>query len=231
MTRAAFTSSPVQTLRTVYGSLMHHRLEHQAMEAAALAPPYLKLPQAPVLYIKPANTFSAYDAQVALPQGVLHVQARACIGAVLMSNRPLALIKSAPNAINLISTNDLSWQLFCDLSLPQASWHRPPVKFNALDGSLGVSQAGLFVSAQNVDALEIETWVNGQCVHRYSTSDWLTTALEQLQTVNTFVSFEAGDALMMGCPPQAPSVGVGDTVEVRCAGQIFTRLQITEHAS
>lgn len=231
MTTLAFAPVSAQTLRTVYGSLMHHRLEQQAMEAAALAPPYLKLPQAPVLYIKPSNTFSAFDAQVALPEGAHRLQARACVAAVFKKNQALALIKSAPNAMNLISIKDLSWHLFCDLSLPHASLHRPPVKFNAWDGSLGLPQEASVLSGADVNALEVETWVNGQCVHRYATADWLRTAQQQLQAVNAFIVFEAGDALMMGCPPQAPEVSAGDTVELRCAGQIFTRLHITEAAS
>jgi 2-keto-4-pentenoate hydratase/2-oxohepta-3-ene-1,7-dioic acid hydratase in catechol pathway len=53
------------------------------------------------------------------------------------------------------------------------------------------------------------------------------TAREQLQAVSEFIAWEAGDVLMLGCPPDAPLVKAGDVVETRTAGQVFTRTVIT----
>ena len=63
---------------TVYGTLMNFKNEHAALAAQMHAAPYKAAPQAPVLYIKTANTFSAHGSAIALPPKVLEVQVRCC---------------------------------------------------------------------------------------------------------------------------------------------------------
>ncbi len=215
-------------LATVYGSLMHHRTELQALGESAHQAPYLAPPQAPVLYIKPANTFSHFDSHIALPAGHAQLRARACVGLLFKQNQHVAGIKYAQNAIDLIVNNAFEVSLFSDFSIPHESFHRPPVKFNAFDGSLGLPAQSIETASVELSKLQIETWVNGVCQHRYSSADWLLSALEQLQAVSEFIAFEAGDVLMMGCPPDAPLVQAGDVVEVRMSDYTFTRNQITE---
>ena len=47
---------------TVYGTLLNFKTELAAMQPQMNQPPYKAPPQAPVLYIKPANTWSANGA-------------------------------------------------------------------------------------------------------------------------------------------------------------------------
>ena len=216
---------------TVYGSLMHHRSELQALGDTAHQAPYLAPPQAPVLYIKPANTFRHFGSTIALPAGHTQVRARACAGLFFKQNWPVAGIKYAQSAIDSIVNNTIEVSLFSDFSIPHESFHRPPVKFNAFDGSLGLPAQSMGAASVDLSSLHIETWVNGVCQHRYSSADWLCTAVEQLQAVGEFIAFEAGDVLMLGCPPDAPLVQAGDVVEVRFGGHTFTRHLITEELS
>ena len=220
-----------QPLATVYGSLMHHRAELDALGDATHQPPYNATPQAPVLYIKPTNTFSAFDARIALPAGQAQVRARACLGLFFKQKWPVAEINAAQSAIDLIVNSIVTVTLLCDFTVPHESFHRPPVKFNAFDDSLGLPAQSIDTGSIDLGNLQIEAWVNGVCQHRYSSADWLCTALEQLQAVSEFIAFEAGDVLMMGCPPDAALVQVGDVVETRLNGHIFTRNLITEAAS
>ncbi len=215
-------------LATVYGSLMHHRAELTALGDAVNLPPYNAPPRASVLYIKPANTFSRFDASVPLPAGHAQLRARACLGLFLKKKWSLAGIDYAQSAIDLVANDVCEVSLLCDFTVPHASFHRPPVKFNAFDGSLGVPPSSFSANSVDLQALAIETWINGACQHRYGSADWLCTALEQLQTVGEFIAFEAGDVLMMGCPPDAPHVQAGDVVEVRMNGLGFTRNTIAE---
>jgi 5-oxopent-3-ene-1,2,5-tricarboxylate decarboxylase / 2-hydroxyhepta-2,4-diene-1,7-dioate isomerase len=222
-------------LQTVYGSLMQHRAEHVALADAMHAKPYLAPPRAPVLYIKPSNTFRAHGAQMQLPEGGVQLRARACMGFIFKQNRPLAVINLAQCAIDLIvdGVHDtaLDIALFADFSLSYDSLYRPPVKFNCMDGSLGLAQQSQALKSWDAVAdREIQTWVNGELQHRYSSADWLSSAREQLQAVNEFIAFEAGDVLMMGCPPDAPLVNAGDVVEVRCEGLGSTRTTLVEAA-
>jgi 5-oxopent-3-ene-1,2,5-tricarboxylate decarboxylase / 2-hydroxyhepta-2,4-diene-1,7-dioate isomerase len=215
-------------LATVYGSLMHHRAELTALGDAVHQPPYLAPPQASVLYIKPANTFSRFDASVLLPAGQAKLRARACLGLFFKQNWPIAGIKYAQSAIDLVANDVYEVSLLCDFTVPHANFHRPPVKFNAFDGSLGVPPSSFSANSVDLQALAIETWINGACQQRYSSADWLCTAQQQLQAVGEFIAFEAGDVLMMGCPPDAPLVQAGDVVEVRLNGHTFTRNRMTE---
>ena len=219
-----------QPLATVYGSLMHHRAELSALGDTAYQPPYNAPPQAPVLYIKPANTFSAFDARIALPAGHAQLRARACLGLFLKKKLPIAGINTARSAIDLIVNDVIEICLLCDFTVPHDSFHRPPVKFNAFDGSLGLPAQSIEAASINLNNLQIETWVNGVCMRSYSSFDWLQSAEQHLQAVSEFIAFEAGDVLMMGCPPDAPLVQSGDVVEARMNGHTFTRNPISEAA-
>ncbi len=211
---------------TVYGSLMHHRAELQALAEAAHQPPYNAPPQAPVLYIKPANTFGDWGDAFHLPTAQTQVLARACAGLIYSPNQPTAVIKSIQYATNNIAIEDWKLALLCDFTLPHTSYYRPPLRFNALNGSLALPRHWIDWPAQGIDHLLIETWVNGQCAHSYNSADWLLCAREQLQAVSEFIAWESGDVLMLGCPPDAPLVSAGDVVEARLNDDVFTRTLI-----
>lgn len=216
---------------TVYGSLMHHRAELEALVEAAHQAPYNAPPKAPVLYIKPSNTFLGFGQTLPLPAAHAQIQARACVGLIYKPNQLLVADNPALNATNNIVNKDWQWALFSDFSLPHASFYRPPLRFNALDGSLALPQTTRTAQWQALQDLRIETWVNGQCVHAYSSADWLRTAQEQLEVVSEFIAWEAGDVLMLGCPPDAPLVKVGDVVETHCGDQVFTRSTVVREAA
>jgi 5-oxopent-3-ene-1,2,5-tricarboxylate decarboxylase / 2-hydroxyhepta-2,4-diene-1,7-dioate isomerase len=216
---------------TVYGSLMHHRVELQALGDAAHQQPYNAPPEAPVLYIKPANTHQAFGGVLHLPALQPQIMARACAGLIYKPNQPIAGINTAQAAIKNVVAADWQWALLCDFTLPHSSFYRPPLRFNAFDGSLALPQSWIAWAADGLQDQRIETWINGQCAHSYQTSDWLLTAQEQLEAVSQFIAWEAGDVLMLGCPPDAPLVKAGDVVETRMNGQIFTRTTIMQEAA
>jgi 5-oxopent-3-ene-1,2,5-tricarboxylate decarboxylase / 2-hydroxyhepta-2,4-diene-1,7-dioate isomerase len=209
--------------KTVYGSQMHHRAEWTAMQEQGMQPPYNKLPAAPVLYIKPATTFHGFDQSLRLPQGCQQVQARACVGLLFEPNPASVLIESAQSAIKNRAYMVKQAALLCDFTQSQPSLYRPPLRFNAFDGSLALPQFWRPWPASELPAARIETWVNGQYVHHYSAADWICSAEDQIQSVSRFIGWEAGDVLMMGCPPDAPWVKAGDVVETRWNNHVFTR--------
>lgn len=223
------TLTPVdRPLVTVYGSLMHHRAELEALGDTVHQPPYLAPPQSSVLYIKPANTFSRFDENVPLPAGQMTCRARACLGLFFKKNRSIAGIEHTNAAIDFIANDMCSISLLCDFTMPHESFHRPPVKFNAFDGSLSLPQHGVEATSIDLKNSNIETWVNGIAVHHFTSADWIISAAQHLQAVGEFIAFEAGDVLMMGCPPDAPLVRSGDVVETRLNGHTFTRNAIIE---
>lgn len=117
---------------TVYGTLMNFADEHAALAAQMQEPPYKAAPQAPVLFIKTANTFSAHGSAIALPAGVHEVHIKASIGLIFQSNKPVVQVSTAQLATKYIA----NVVLINDLTLPHASFYRPPVKYKCIDGFL-----------------------------------------------------------------------------------------------
>ena len=104
---------------TVYGTLLNFRREHALWAPRMHEAPYKAPPNAPVLYIKTANTFTRSGQPIALPQGVVEVAAS--LGLVAGEGGRVA------GAV-----------LFNDVAIPHQSYYRPPVKFRCVDGFLGV---------------------------------------------------------------------------------------------
>ncbi|WZB64115.1 fumarylacetoacetate hydrolase family protein [Achromobacter xylosoxidans] len=70
------------------GAALNYRQQLEALGEAAHAPPYQRPPQAPVLYIKPANTHAQDGDAILVPVDVAEVQVGACLGIVF--GRPRA---------------------------------------------------------------------------------------------------------------------------------------------
>jgi 5-oxopent-3-ene-1,2,5-tricarboxylate decarboxylase/2-hydroxyhepta-2,4-diene-1,7-dioate isomerase len=198
---AASPSTPWLPQGTVYGTLMNFADEHAALAAQMNAPPYKAAPQAPVLYIKTANTFSAHHGAIALPAHVSQVQVRACIGLIFQSNQAVGQSNIAQAAINTIA----SVVLFDDLTVPHESFYRPPVKFKCLDGFLCAGQLPHAVGNLNeLDAASITVRINGAVVQTFSMADTLRKAAQLVADVAEFIDLQNGDVLLLGSPFNAP---------------------------
>ena len=108
---------------TVYGTLLNFRREHALWAPRMNEAPYQAPPQAPVLYIKTANTFTPSGQAIALPRGVPEVDVSASLGLEAGEGGAVA-----------------GCVLFNDVAVPHASYYRPPVKFRCVDGFLGVGR-------------------------------------------------------------------------------------------
>jgi 5-oxopent-3-ene-1,2,5-tricarboxylate decarboxylase / 2-hydroxyhepta-2,4-diene-1,7-dioate isomerase len=200
---------------TVYGTLMNFANEHAALAAQMNAAPYKAAPQAPVLYIKTANTFSPHGSAIALPRHAPKVHVRACVGLVFMENTPLAQSNIAGAAIKNIA----SMVLLSDLTIPHASFYRPPVKFNCVDGFLCAGQApSVFTGFALLDDLAVTVSINGAVVHTFSTAQMVRSAAQLARDVAEFIDLQDGDVLLLGSPFDAPLARAGDVVEISAPG-------------
>ncbi len=200
---------------TVYGTLMNFKNEHAVLAAQMNAAPYKAAPQAPVLYIKTANTFSAHGSAIVLPAQVPAVQVRACLGLIFQQNTAIVPVTRTQAAIQNIA----SVVLFNDLTIPHESFYRPPVKFKCLDGFLcagSMPQALPDVAA--LDALTVTVRINGAVVQTFSTADMVRTAAQLVADVAEFIDLQGGDVLLLGSPFDAPLARTGDMVEISAPG-------------
>jgi 5-oxopent-3-ene-1,2,5-tricarboxylate decarboxylase / 2-hydroxyhepta-2,4-diene-1,7-dioate isomerase len=187
---------------TVYGTLLNFRGELQAWAPKMSEPPYKTPPQAPVLYIKPANTWSADGAAITVPAQVAEVEVGATIG----------LVMKAPGEV-------AGYVLMNDLSVPHASYFRPPVKFKCLDGFLGVGGT-LLPAGVTVDPSRfvLEVRINGELKQTVAFKDLVRDARQLLAAVSEFMTLGAGDVLMLGLDAGRPLARAGDQIEIRADG-------------
>jgi 5-oxopent-3-ene-1,2,5-tricarboxylate decarboxylase/2-hydroxyhepta-2,4-diene-1,7-dioate isomerase len=184
---------------TVYGTLMNFRGELDALAAQMNQAPYKAPPQAPVLYVKPANTWTENGGRIAIPAGHAEVEVGATVAMVMKSAREIA-----------------GFVLMNDVRLPHESFFRPPVKFNALDGFLGIGDR---IRARNEAGdpavFKLEVRVNGELKQTVRFSQLVRPADKLLADVSEFMTLGEGDMLMLGCDGGRPRVRAGDRVEIK----------------
>ena len=190
---------------TVYGTLLNFRGEIAALSAQMTQPPYKAPPRAPVLFVKTANTWSASGAPVPVPAHVPQVE----VGATI--------------AIVMGSAAGVEYVLMNDISVPHASFFRPPVKFKCLDGFLGVGAQRVRPGpAFDVTKLKLEVRINDQLCQTVDFSHMVRSATQLRADVAEFMSLREGDVLMLGsdCLPGGgrPLARVGDRIDISVPG-------------
>ena len=184
---------------TVYGTLMNFRGELDALAAQMNEAPYKAPPNAPVLYVKPANTWTENGGSIAIPAGHTEVEVGATVAMVMKSTREVA-----------------GYVLMNDLALPHESFFRPPVKFNCLDGFLGIGDR---IRARNEAGdpavFKLEVRINGELKQTVRFSQLVRPADKLLADVSEFMTLGEGDMLMLGCDVGRPLARVGDRIEIK----------------
>ncbi|MGH8821021.1 MAG: fumarylacetoacetate hydrolase family protein, partial [Rhodoferax sp.] len=192
---------------TVYGVLLNFRGELQALAPQMNEPPYKAPPKAPILYIKPANTWSAQDAAIAVPANVPQVEIGATMAMVMGQD---ACAVQAGDALQHVA----GYVLMNDLSVPHASLYRPPVKYKCLDGFLGVGPACVAAQVAGDPArFTLAVRVNGVLRQSVDFANLVRNAAQLLADVSDFMTLHRGDVLMLGCDAGRPLVRAGDRIE------------------
>jgi 5-oxopent-3-ene-1,2,5-tricarboxylate decarboxylase/2-hydroxyhepta-2,4-diene-1,7-dioate isomerase len=187
---------------TVYGVLLNFRNEMDALAPQMAQAPYKAAPKVPVLYVKTANTWSAHGAAIAVPARIPEVE----VGATI------ALVMGDAGKVQ-------GYILMNDLSIPHASFFRPPVKFKNLDGFLGIGERLLpFAEADDPSGFRLEVRINGELRQTVDFSQLVRPAAQLLADVGDFMTLRAGDVLMLGCDAGRPTAGVGDRIDIAAAG-------------
>ena len=211
---------------TVYGSLLNFQREYALWSPRMAEPPYKAAPQAPVLYVKTANTFAAHGAAIAVPGEVEVGATLGLVKADFQCFQPLVHVDQARAAIKNEVTD---WQavagvvLLADLSLPHASYYRPPIKFRNRDGFLGCGPACVPLTAVgDVGALQLTVRINGELRQTVDLSTLVRNAATLLADVEAFMTLQPGDVLMLGtdCLEDGtrPRAQAGDRIEISAPG-------------
>jgi len=195
----------------VYGVILNLRPQLQALGPALDKPPYGKPPQAPVLYIKPPNTYLPGGGEVYAPEGVEALEMGACLAIVI--GRTATRVPEA-QALDHV----LGYAPAIDVCVAHESLHRPAIRQRCRDGFLPIGAVAPKAAALRLNALDVALFVNGREQSRYSTADLVRPVARLLADVTDFMTLFAGDVLLAGLPPDGPQAGIGDRAEVRIDG-------------
>jgi 5-oxopent-3-ene-1,2,5-tricarboxylate decarboxylase/2-hydroxyhepta-2,4-diene-1,7-dioate isomerase len=197
---------------TVYGVVLNHCGQIERMAEEMTRAPYQAPPIAPVLYIKPPNTFAPHRAMVVVPAGVEALEVNATLAVVM--GRTVARIGEA-KALEAV----LGYTVAIDVCIPHASLYRPAIRQRCRDGFLPI---GPWVTERaavaNPDALEIAVAVNGAEKSRFSTADLVRPVARLIADIADFSTLFAGDVILVGLHPDGARAKAGDTVTAEIAG-------------
>jgi 5-oxopent-3-ene-1,2,5-tricarboxylate decarboxylase/2-hydroxyhepta-2,4-diene-1,7-dioate isomerase len=198
----------IPTCGAVYGVLLNYRgaLERFAVSGAP-APP-----RAPVLFVKPANTWIAYGDAIPVPGDMESVEVGAAIGIVMGGT---ACRVAAVDALRLVA----GYTIVNDISEPQAGFDRPPTRQRCRDGFCAI---GPWIVPRHAvpspDSLSLRVMINGVERAESTTANMIRSVAKLIADVSEFVTLSAGDILHTGIPQNTPRIGAGDRVRIEVDG-------------
>jgi 5-oxopent-3-ene-1,2,5-tricarboxylate decarboxylase / 2-hydroxyhepta-2,4-diene-1,7-dioate isomerase len=193
---------------SIYGTLLNDRAALDALGDAVNAAPYKAPPKAPVLYVKPRNTFAGHRASIVVPNDEEGVQVGGSLGIVIGRT---ACRVSVDNALEHVA----GYTIVADLCVPHEIVYRPSVRFRARDGFCVTGPA--VVARRHVsdpDALPIAIRIEGKATFEASTATSIRNVARLLADVTDFMTLAPGDVLTLGVPHGAPIAHVGDEISI-----------------
>ena len=204
------TGRPPAAIGTVYGVLLNDPATVARLASSFAAPPYRSPPVAPVLYIKPRNTFAGDGCDVAVPADPGCVRIDGTIGAVI--GRAATRVPASA-ALEHVS----GYVIVSDVTLPHESYYRPAVRQRCRDGYCPI---GDIVPATGFDVASatMTIAIDGAVVLERAFADVVRDLPRLIADVTEFMTLDAGDILLMGPPEGAPIARAGSFVRIEVPG-------------
>ncbi len=196
---------------TVYGVLFNYRGALAALGDAVRRPPYDAPPKAPVLYIKPANTLSGPGAPIVVPAEVETLEIGAALAAMIGRT---ACRVPAERALDHVA----GYAIANDVSIPHASYHRPPIRFKCRDGFCPIGPVVERSRVADPGALGVRVFVDGALAQRNTTANLIRPVARLIAEVTDFMTLSPGDVLLTGVPEHAPRARAGQRVAIEIDG-------------
>jgi 5-oxopent-3-ene-1,2,5-tricarboxylate decarboxylase/2-hydroxyhepta-2,4-diene-1,7-dioate isomerase len=208
---------------TVYGTLLNHREALTALGDQVNAAPYKAPPKAPILYIKPRNTWAQSGDAVVVPSDAHELQIGATLGLVIGRT---ACKVTAANALDHVA----GYVVVNDISVPHDSFYRPSMRFKCRDGSCPMGAYVPRDAVANPDALAVTVAIDGVVVQHTDTGGRFRSVAQLLADVTEFMTLHPGDILSIGVAAHAPLARAGQrvTIIIEGVGQLENALLAEE---
>jgi 5-oxopent-3-ene-1,2,5-tricarboxylate decarboxylase/2-hydroxyhepta-2,4-diene-1,7-dioate isomerase len=150
-------------------------------------------PVAPVLYLRPRNTWNKSGAPIRMPADVTDLRVAGTMGVVIGRNPSYV-------AVN-------------DVSIPHESYFRPAIRQRCRDGFC-------VIGSEVTDRLpaDIRTWINGELRCRAGVADLVRPIDRLIADISEFLTLRPGDIVLIGETSDAPLARAGDCVRVEIDG-------------
>lgn len=204
--------APFRLTGTVYGALLNHRPQLQALGDEVHQPPYKAPPQAPVLAVMPRHTWAADGDPLAVPAAEPGLEIGVALGIVLGRT---ACRVTPSQAMACVA----GYLLLGEISLPLASHYRPAVRLRARDGFCPVGRRPVpAAEVSRPDALAARVHIDGRLAHETSTGERLRDVAHLIADVSEFMTLQPGDVLSLGRSHGAPLARPGQQVMLEIEG-------------
>lgn len=191
---------------TIYGALLNDRATVERLTPEFTNAPYKTAPKAPILYIKPRNTYCGEGAAVAIPAEPGQVRIDATIGLVIGRSATRVPLSQAMDHV-------AGFVIVSDLTLPHENYYRPAVVQRNRDGFCPMSLP--FNPADfDPNKASLTVTINGLPAYERKFATLVRPAAQLIADVTEFMTLVAGDVLLLGPGEGSPNARAGDTVTI-----------------
>lgn len=180
----------------VYGVALNFKAALAALGEAVYRDPYKNPPVAPILYMKPANTWISGGTAIPCPREVPQLRMGGTLGVVIGGG----------------------FRIVNDVSIPHSSYYRPAIREQCRDGFCSLGPVVDHSALANPNATEIRIFVNGDLRAVNTTANLVRGVEKLLADIHEFMTLHEDDVLLVGEPENAPLARPGDRVRVEIEG-------------
>ena len=198
-------------LGTVYGALLNDRATVERLSPEFDSAPYKAAPKAPVLYIKPRNTFAGEGAAVAVPAEPGELRIDATIGLVIGKRASRVSVDQALSHV-------AGFVVVSDVTLPHENYYRPAIRQRDRDGFCPISRMFKDEAGFDLDNATLSITINGERAYERSFATLVRSAAQLLADVSEFMTLSAGDVLLLGPGEASPVACPGDQIRIAVPG-------------
>jgi 5-oxopent-3-ene-1,2,5-tricarboxylate decarboxylase / 2-hydroxyhepta-2,4-diene-1,7-dioate isomerase len=202
----------------VYGVALNFTAELERLKPQLHADPYKKPPVAPILYLKPRNTWTAHGSVIPLPAGVEQIKMAGTLGVWIGRTACKVTVKGALDYVG-------GYTVVNDVSIPHESYYRPAIRERCRDGFCAIGPA--MARLRDPGRVEIRISLNNEVVCMARTSDLVRSVPRLIAEITEFMTLRRGDLLLVGEPPDAPLARAGDRVRVEIGGLPFLENRVS----
>lgn len=195
---------------SVIAALLNDPAELAVLGDAVNQPPYKAPPKAPVLAVRPRNTWAGEGDAIAVPVGGVTVGVS--LGIVIGRSACRIAVADAPGCV-------AGYRVVGDLSLPLESHYRPAARFKARDGFCPIGSTLVPAAAvPDPDALATQVSIDGTPAQQATTAGRCRGVAQLIADVSEFMTLREGDLLLLGAAHGVPLARAGQRIELAIEG-------------